>query len=582
MTLSRPRLFLMPGDVSLDASLIESLEATFEIIRLQDTAALQQVLRDEPGALVVAGHDRLRELASQGPPGAAALVLQHIGEGVAAVDAAGTVVWQNDRLGEYDSEVRQQFAELCHEALSLFNSNDGPRPRGRHSSRKFSFRCGDGFFEMAVSPGAVEDDRLTTVVGVLWDVTAGQRLLEKLDAIDAAGSELMKIEAESIATLTMAERLKLLEEKIVTYVHDLLEFDDFEIRLLDRETNRLDLVMAIGITPLRIGEVIYAESEGNGISGYVAASGESYLCPNVREDKRYREGLDDAVSSLTVPLRLHDRTIGVFNIESQTANAFDENDRQFATIFGRYIAMAINILNLLVVERFTTNEQVARNVLGELSEPLADITGQAEALRQEKLADGTTRKGLDEIIAAVEKIRRRIEACTAGPRTVLGAEQELHRSKPDPDMIEKRVLVADDDDEILSSVTAILRQRGCEVTACNGGGETIDIIRATPAGRWFHLVISDIKMPDRSGYEVFRAAKETSPDTPVILMTGFGYDPHHSIVRASQEGLQSFLFKPFKAAQLIDEVKKAFTSPKKSKPNRKPRTGKTRGSRART
>ncbi len=580
MTLSRPRLILMSGDVPLDASQIESLQGAFEIIRLEDAATLEQVLRDEPGALVVADHDRLRELVGQGPPSAASLVLQHIGEGVAAVNASGTVVWQNDRLGEYDGQVRQQFADLCHEALELFNAEDGPGPEGHRTSRKFSFRCGDNHFEMVVSPGTIEDGRLTTVVGVLWDVTAGQRLLEKLDAIDAAGSELMKIEAESIATLTMAERLKLLEEKIVTYVHDLLQFDDFEIRLLDPQTNRLDLVMAIGITPLRIGEVIYAEPEGNGISGYVAASGESYLCRNVKEDPRYREGLDDAVSSLTVPLRLHDRTIGVFNIEAQTTNAFDENDRQFATIFGRYIAMAMHILNLLVVERFTTNEQVARNVLGELSEPLADITGQAEALREEKIADGKTRQGLDEIIEAVEKIRRRIEACTAGPRTVLGAEKELHRSKPDPEMIGKRVLVADDDDEIRDSVSAILTQRGCDVTACGGGGQTSDVIRATPPAH-FQLIISDIKMPDRSGYEVFRAVKETSPDTPVILMTGFGYDPHHSIVRASQEGLQSFLFKPFKAAQLIDEVKKAFGPRGKPKPPRKPRTGKTRASRAR-
>ena len=50
----------------------------------------------------------------------------------------------------------------------------------------------------------------------------------------------------------------------------------------------------------------------------------------------------------------------------------------------------------------------------------------------------------------------------------------------------------------------------------------------------------------------------------------------------SQEGLQSFLFKPFKAMQLIDEVKKAFAPPKKSKPQRKPRAGKTRSSRARS
>jgi FixJ family two-component response regulator len=67
-------------------------------------------------------------------------------------------------------------------------------------------------------------------------------------------------------------------------------------------------------------------------------------------------------------------------------------------------------------------------------------------------------------------------------------------------------------------------------------------------------------MPDRNGYEVFRAAKELDQPLPVILMTGFGYDPHHSIVRSSQEGLEAFLFKPFQVKQLIEEIHKSFSS----------------------
>ena len=51
-----------------------------------------------------------------------------------------------------------------------------------------------------------------------------------------------------------------------------------------------------------------------------------------------------------------------------------------------------------------------------------------------------------------------------------------------------------------------------------------------------------------------RRGAQRHPSTPVILMTGFGYDPNHSIVRASQEGLQAVLFKPFKVDQLIAEV----------------------------
>jgi DNA-binding NtrC family response regulator len=66
-------------------------------------------------------------------------------------------------------------------------------------------------------------------------------------------------------------------------------------------------------------------------------------------------------------------------------------------------------------------------------------------------------------------------------------------------------------------------------------------------------------MPDANGYEVFRATKDASASTPMMLMTAFGYDPHHSIVRSSQEGLHCFLFKPFQVSQLLDEARKALT-----------------------
>ncbi|HWL92764.1 MAG TPA: response regulator, partial [Phycisphaerae bacterium] len=72
------------------------------------------------------------------------------------------------------------------------------------------------------------------------------------------------------------------------------------------------------------------------------------------------------------------------------------------------------------------------------------------------------------------------------------------------------------------------------------------------------LVLADIKMPNKSGYEVFAAARDANPTCAVILMTGFGYDPNHSIVRARKEGLNTVLFKPFKVDQLLEEARRAF------------------------
>jgi DNA-binding NtrC family response regulator len=94
------------------------------------------------------------------------------------------------------------------------------------------------------------------------------------------------------------------------------------------------------------------------------------------------------------------------------------------------------------------------------------------------------------------------------------------------------------------------------VVVVDSGEKAIEALASDPAG--FDLVISDIRMPGANGYEVFSAAKKRKATLPVILMTGFGYDPSHSIVRASQEGLQRVLYKPFQVERLMDEVKKAL------------------------
>jgi CheY-like chemotaxis protein len=149
-----------------------------------------------------------------------------------------------------------------------------------------------------------------------------------------------------------------------------------------------------------------------------------------------------------------------------------------------------------------------------------------------------------------------------GPRTILGADAEMHRHEQDPLLAGKRILVADDEPTIRDTLKAILTQKGADVTICSTGGQTIDTLETTRhCDTQYDLIISDIKMPDRNGYEVFRCSKSINNTTPVILMTGFGYDPHHSIVRASQEGLQTFLFKPFKASQLMEVLNKVLSTP---------------------
>ena len=101
---------------------------------------------------------------------------------------------------------------------------------------------------------------------------------------------------------------------------------------------------------------------------------------------------------------------------------------------------------------------------------------------------------------------------------------------------------------------------GCKVTAAEDGAEAVALLDRES----FDLVLSDIKLPGKNGYEVFASAKKANASVPVILMTGFGYDPNHAIVRAHREGLSAVLFKPFKVDQLLGEVRTALQSKTKS------------------
>ena len=103
----------------------------------------------------------------------------------------------------------------------------------------------------------------------------------------------------------------------------------------------------------------------------------------------------------------------------------------------------------------------------------------------------------------------------------------------------------------------LLGRYGCEVETAHNAEEAFVMVRS------FHYdaVLADIRLPDMTGFDCFYQLKQINEHLAVILMTGFGYDPAHSIVKARQHGLKSVLYKPFRLEQLLTEVEKAVASP---------------------
>src|SRR5436309_1120926 len=157
---------------------------------------------------------------------------------------------------------------------------------------------------------------------------AGVFIDTRSDALHHAGRALSDLEPDQLADMCVEERVELLKHNIRQFIHELLHYDVIEIRLLNKLTGRLDPLLADGMTPDAARRVLYAEAEGNGVTGLVAATGKSYLCPDTAHDPHYIEGAAGARSSLTVLLMVGDEVIGTFNVESPRLNAFTVQDLQ--------------------------------------------------------------------------------------------------------------------------------------------------------------------------------------------------------------------------------------------------------------
>ena len=102
-----------------------------------------------------------------------------------------------------------------------------------------------------------------------------------------------------------------------------------------------------------------------------------------------------------------------------------------------------------------------------------------------------------------------------------------------------RLLVVDDDLGVCYSLRDVLTEEGCAVEVATNGIEALKILDQNILGRNpFHMVLSDVVMPDLDGYDLYMEAKERYPHLPVVLMTAYFYDKDHVIKRSRLEGLE--------------------------------------------
>jgi len=120
----------------------------------------------------------------------------------------------------------------------------------------------------------------------------------------------------------------------------------------------------------------------------------------------------------------------------------------------------------------------------------------------------------------------------------------------------KVVLVVDDEQGIVDSLTKIFKREGLHVLTATDGNKGLDLLRKHRIG----VLLTDLMMPRTTGMDLLKAAKTVAPETEVVLMTAYG--TVETAVEAMKEGAYDFVTKPLKRAHVVRIVRNALEKQK--------------------
>jgi CheY-like chemotaxis protein/GAF domain-containing protein len=488
-------------------------------------------------------------------------LFQLLPDGVAFLDDQLVIRWHNTMFQQVLGSQQTLAGRPLQEALAPADGTDFNRvglPQPNSNPVELTIRREDkSILALRLVSTPAASTPAPSFLLTVRDITGQTYEKQKQEAIYRAGLELHDLSPDEVTQMTPEERVALLKEHIHQATQEVLGYDRFEIRLLNSDTQELIPLLEYGMCPEAASRRLFAAESGNGVTGFVAWSKRSYLCADTQNDNLYLSGAADARSSLTVPLMIRDTVLGTFNVESPGTLAFNERDLDFLRLFGRVIAGSLNQLQLLEAEKASAASENTDRLRREVAQPSDDILNAVTWILERYIGhDPDVCERLYLIADRIRQIRTDIGTIAVEPHQA-ALSTPIPQRPPRPALVNKRILVVDPDPLARDDAHNLLGQMQCIVEAVQTAGE------ACRALRNFHydVVLTDIRLSDANGYECFRRLRDINMLVPIIMMTGFGWDSTHSIVKARQEGLKAVLYKPFRRAQLLDEVEKAVTTP---------------------
>ncbi|MBC8430888.1 MAG: response regulator [Desulfobacterales bacterium] len=119
------------------------------------------------------------------------------------------------------------------------------------------------------------------------------------------------------------------------------------------------------------------------------------------------------------------------------------------------------------------------------------------------------------------------------------------------------VLLVDDEDEFVKSLSERMQMRDLETDVASNGEQALKLVdKEVP-----DVMVLDLKMPGIDGLEVLRRVRKTYPDVQVIMLTGHGSEKDEK--EARRLGAFEYLQKPTEMDKLVETIKKAHKYKKK-------------------
>jgi len=497
------------------------------------------------------------------------LILSHIDKGLAVLDPEGKVIWANPVFRSFSSTdpVGRPLLEALGARLlaptiptPAETREEASAPPGTRAAdplaparegvpTAFRLHCPNHpdmpYVEADIRPVRRPGTGEARLIVLLRNITAEVIQQQKLDALHQAGRELAGLDPDQLAEMDVPSRIELLKHNLRHFIHDLLHYDTIEVRLLNRKTGELRPLLEDGMLPEAAGRKLFALPTGNGVTGYVAFTGTSYLCEDTTKDPHYLAGAAGARSSMTVPLKFHDEVIGTLNVESPRVSGFGPDDLQFTELFSKEIAAALHTLDLLSAQLVCTASQSIEAVNKEIALPLDEVLAGGSVLL-EKLHEHDPE--------SAERLRKMLDAARQVKDCISNVGRNMTdapaAASGDLPLLGKRVLVVDSDERMRRQAHLLLTRLGGTVETSSTGADGV----AMAVEEEYDAIFQEVKPPDMGGFECYQRLRAARPGAILSLTTGFGYDTAHSIVKARADGMKYVLFKPFRQDQVVKAV----------------------------